>query len=517
MKLDDFLVKTYGYNPDIKDSIKGYYEQWLSWYRGNVKSFHNYFIYNGKTKVKKQRYTLNMAKEISEDWSDILWSEKCQISLKDENSQDQFDELVNKLDLYAIINQALEKSGALGTEASVVSVYDIIEYQDSMILDVSEAKTRIDLVDFDNIFPLSWDNKGIYECAFGSTTYKNGKKYVVLSVHKLNDKKEYVIYNHLFEETNGVLTEITEQDGITKEFNTKSNIKWFSIFKPLLTNNLFNNSPFGIPHYANAIDNLKSVDICFDALKTEIQEGKRRTFVRADMMNYDEGEQKLTFDPNDTSIYVLPKGATKDDLIQNDSEEFRTDKLINSLNTSLNILGSKVGFGENHYHFDGTNLSTATAVVSSNSKLFRRKKKLEIGYESAIYDLIQAVCYVSSEFGQYNINTEDMVVQFDDSIVEDKEAESNRALRELSAGVISKVEYREKIFGETKEIAEKEIQEIEESEASVEQLLGTENTIQKDENTQKTQEDESVEQIESEEDEKSSNSKQNKATKNSKK
>ena len=520
MKLDDFLVKTYGYNPDIKDAIKSYYEQWLSWYRGNVRSFHNYFIYNGKSKVKKQRYTLNMAKEISEDWSDILWSEKCQISFKNEKSQEQFDELTDKLDLYAIINQALEKSGALGTEGAVVSVYDIIENQDSMILDVSEAKTRIDLVDFDNIFPLSWDNKGIYECAFGSTSYKNGQKYVVLSVHKLNDKKEYVIYNHLFEETNGVLTEITEQDGITKEFNTKSDIKWFSIFKPLLTNNLFNNSPFGMPHYANAIDNLKSVDICFDALKTEIQEGKRRTFVRADMMNCDDGTQKLTFDPNDTSIYVLPKGATKDDLIQNDSEEFRTGQLIETLNTELNILGSKVGFGENHYHFDGTNLSTATAVVSSNSKLFRRKKKLEIGYESSIYDLIQAVCYVSSEFGQYSIDTEDMVVQFDDSIIEDKEAESNRALRELSAGVISKVEYREKIFGETKEIAEKEIQEIEESEPNVEELLGTKNTIQdteNEDNEEKTEEKDVVEQNENEEDEESSNSKQNKATKNSKK
>jgi A118 family predicted phage portal protein len=141
----------------------------------------------------------------------------------------------------------------------------------------------------------------------------------------------------------------------------------------------------------------------------------------------------------------------------------------------LNILGNKVGFGENHYHFDGTVLSTATAVVSSNSKLFRRKKKLEIGYESAIYDLVKAICYASSVFGTYNINTEDMVIQFDDSIIEDKEAESNRALREVSAGVMSKVEYREKIFGETPEIAEEEIRKIQENEPGIEDLLGTRN------------------------------------------
>ena len=64
----------------------------------------------------------------------------------------------------------------------------------------------------------------------------------------------------------------------------------------------------------------------------------------------------------------------------------------------------------------GTNLSTATAVISSNSKMARRMKKLQIGYESAIYDLVKAICYVSTQFGTYNINTDDMVIQFDDSV-----------------------------------------------------------------------------------------------------
>lgn len=471
MKLEDFLQINYGYNPNVKDVLKTYIEQWKSWYAGNVKSFHNYFIYNGKNKIKQKRFTMNMAKEISEDWSDILWSEKCEINMKNENSQKQFEELVNSLDLYSLINQSIEKSGALGTESAVVSVYDIVQNEDGMYLDVSNAKTRVDLVDIDWIYPLTWSNKGITECAFGSVEYIKGQKYVVCSVHKKADNDNYVIYNHLFRDTNGNLTEITEEETMSK-FDTKSNIPWFAIFKPLLTNNLFNNSPFGIPHYANAIDNLKAVDISFDALKNEIKDGRRRTFVSAEMLNYDDGTQKLTFDPEDTTVYQLPKGATKDDMIQSDSDDLRTDKQIETLNTNLNILGNKVGFGENHYHFDGTNLSTATAVISSNSKLFRRKKKLEIGYESAIYDLVKAICYASSKFGTYNINTEDMVIQFDDSIIEDKEAESNRALREVNAGLMGKAEYREKIFGETPEIAEQEIQKIKEQDPTLADIMG---------------------------------------------
>lgn len=475
MKLEDFLQKEYGYNPEVKDVLQTYIDQWKSWYRGNCKDFHNYFIYNGKKKVNQKRFTMNMAKEISEDWSDILWSEKCEISMADESSQEQFDELIDNLDLYSLINQSIEKSGALGTESAVVSVYDLIQNEDGMYLDVSNAKTRVDLVDIDWIYPLSWNNKGITECAFGSVEYVKGIRYVVLSVHKIAEDGNYHIYNHLFRDNNGNLTEITEEEDTMRDFNTLSNVPWFAVFKPLLTNNLFNNSPFGIPHYANAIDNLKAVDICFDALKNEINDGRKRTFVRADMFNYDEGKQRLVFDPNDTTVYQLPSGATKDDLIQSDSDDLRTTNQIETLNTNLNILGNKVGFGENHYHFDGTTLNTATAVVSSNSKLFRRKKKLEIGYESAIYDLVKAICYASSTFGTYNINTDDMVIQFDDSIIEDKEAESNRALREVSAGVKSRVEYRELIYGETKEIAEQAIKEIQENNPSIDDLLGTRN------------------------------------------
>ena len=45
-------------------------------------------------------------------------------------------------------------------------------------------------------------------------------------------------------------------------------------------------------------------------------------------------------------------------------------------------------------------------------------------------------------------------------------------MAEVSAGLIGKVEYRMKIFGETKEIAEEKIKEIEESNPSIEDLLG---------------------------------------------
>ena len=476
MKLEEFLAKNYNYNENVKNAMQTYITQWESWYKGKVARFHNYFIYNGQRKVKQERYSMNMAKEISEDWADTIWSEKCEISMKDENSNTEFENLIDTLNLYTIINQTLERAGALGTSATVTSIYDIKASEDNLVLDVTEAKPRIDIVDVDDIYPLSWDNTGITECAFASVKYIKGKKYVECSVHKLNDKGNYVIYNHLFREENGNLTEVETGEDTLNEFDTKSNIKWFSIFKPLLTNNIVKNNPFGISYIANAIDCLKAVDIAFDALKNEVVDGKKRTFVRSDLLSFEDGTQKMVFDPNDISVYVLPKGATKDDLIQHDAENLRTASQIETLNTELNVLGTKVGFGENHYHFDGQTLNTATSVISSNSKMFRRKKKLEIGYESSIYDLVYGLCYAVSTFGKYNINTDDMVIKFDDSIIEDKEAESQRALAEESRGIISKSEYRERIFGETTEIAKQKIAEISENEPSIEEIIGNTNT-----------------------------------------
>lgn len=472
MKLEDFLAKTYNYNPDIKNAMQTYINQWESWYKGNVKSFHNYFVYNGEKKIRKKRYTMNMAKTSCEDWGDIIWSEKCKVSMKNNKSQQQFDELVDDLNIYDIINQVLEKAGAMGTCATVVSAYDLVQNEDTLEIDATNAKLRLDIVDVDWIYPLSWNNKEITECAFGSVQYKNGVRYVICSVHKLDENGNYVIYNHLFQDTQGSLTEVVDEHGTFSKYETGSNKKWFSVFKPNLTNNICSNSPFGISYYANAIDELKTVDICFDSLQTEVNEGKRRTFVSADVMNYDKGTQNMTFDPNDTTIYRLPKGANADDLIQDNTSPLRINDIVSALNMALNLLGNALGFGENHYHFDGTNLSTATAVISSNSKLFRRKKKLEIGYESSVYDLIMAICYVASKYNIKNIDTNSMVIQFDDSIVEDKEAESIRASREVSQGIISKAEYRMKIFGESKEIAENNIKKIAEENNEIDQLLG---------------------------------------------
>lgn len=469
MTIESFLKDTYGFDDTITKGWTKYTSLWRSWYNGKVKRFHDYRIYNGKKHITLERLSMQMAKKCCEDWADLLFNERCTVSLADENSLVELLGVLSANDFWTLMNHAIESSGAMGTGALVVSVEDIKTNADANIIDVSEAATKIRYVDIDGIYPFSWDGKHVTECAFAARATAKGKSCIYLSVHVLENGK-YVIYNHAFQEKNGAITQ-TESD-VMKRFDTKSAVKWFSVITPSGLNQIQPASPWGVPYYANAIDVLKALDIAFDSLNNEIQLGRKRIFARQDMFNISENGVDAVFDDNDISVYMLPKGATSSDLIQPESSELRVEQLKQDIELNLTVFSNLVGLGENHYKLESAAGQTATAVISQNSAMFRRKKKHETALENALYDLLNAVAYASTVFGNLNINTDGMVIQFDDSIIEDKEAFSNRALREMAAGALSPVEYRMKVYGETKEVAEVAISEIENKYPTVEMLVG---------------------------------------------
>ena len=465
MKLDSYLSSEYGYNSEVKDIWNPNLVLWKSWYKGKVDKFHEYKIYNGKKHINRTRKSLQMAKKCAEDWADLLFNEKCKISVADEQSNKHLTEVLIKNNFWTYTNKAIERAGASGTGAIVVSVHDISVGSNENVIDVTTAETKIDYVDADSMYPLSWDNSGITECAFAKALTKRGKKYVHLTVHKLNEVGNYVIHNKVFLDVQGSLSAV-EEAGVIEEFDTNSSKPWFVVLSPQQNNNIVEDVPWGLPFFANAIDTLESIDLDFDSLQHEIFASRKRTFVRQEAMQVDtkSGEICDTFDPNDVTLYVLPDGYSKEDLIQTEGSEIRVASLCEGLSKTLAIFGDQVGFGPGKYKFDPQSMATATEVISQNSPMFRRKKKHETGIEDAIYDLVEAIAYASTEFGAYSINTNGLTIAFDDSVIEDKEAISNRALREQAAGLISRVEYRMRVFGEDEATARTAIEKIKKEE-----------------------------------------------------
>lgn len=459
MNLEQFFENE-GYSIDAKEDYEKNIDIWESWYVGKVAKFHDYWIYNRPGhKVKRQKRSMQMAKKVCEDWADLLFDEKVKITLSDKTDNELLQKIILDLKLMLLINRGVERSFALGTGALVLSVQKM--KTDGEVLDVSNSDLFAEFVDASKIYPLSWNNGEITECAFVTIKTEKGQQYAIVSMHILNEQNNYIIKNYKFKYTNQQL-EPVEDESIIEEFDTKSNLKWFSVLKPNICNNLNAESPFGISVFANAIHTLMNIDDIYDSKDLEVILGRRRTFVSEDMLTFKDnetGELTPVFDVNDISVYTLPKGFNKDQMIQSDNDDLRTDKMISDLDSELNVLSSKVGFGNERYKFDKGDIQTATGVISANSDMFRTIKKHELLLEMALVDFIQAIIYASNNFTAMSFKEEnpEIKIDFDDSIIEDKGAEQVRAQTEVSQGLRSKQDYLENIRNMSKEQAEQEL------------------------------------------------------------
>ena len=471
MNLQQFFSNE-GYDISEKLNWEKYIDIWSSWYRGKVRRFHNYYIYNGQRKVKMEKKSLQGAKKVAEDWADLLFNEKVSINLQKDEDTKALNDTLRQNNAEVIINQGLEKSFAIGTGALVVSVQDI--EQEENILDVTNAKIKLEFVECKKIIPLTWENGKIIECAFVTTKHKKGQTYIYIAMHVLNDKGNYVIKNYMFKGKYSSFVEANdeEKEGFLEEFDTQSDIPWFSIIKPNICNNIDSETPFGLSVYANAIDTLKCLDNAYDGLDNEVTIGRRRTFIAEEMMTYDDGEGKMVFDPNDISVYRMPKGFNKDSMIEHDDANLRADQFISTVNYQLNILSSKVGFGQERYKFDGQAIQTATGVISENSDMFRTIKKHEQVLENSLITIVKAIAYASSIFGNQMIDATKVTIDFDDSIIEDKGAEQVRAMQEVSQGLRSKLSYMTKYQGLNEQQAQEELDTIQQEKISNQEAFG---------------------------------------------
>ena len=109
----------------------------------------------------------------------------------------------------------------------------------------------------------------------------------------------------------------------------------------------------------------------------------------------------------------------------------------------LNLLSSKCGFGENHYKYDNGNVSTATQIISENSEMFRTIKKHEIILESVLIELCRVLLRMGNAYMNAGLDENvEITVDFDDSIIEDKEVSFNRDARMVQMGIMQPYEFR---------------------------------------------------------------------------
>lgn len=450
----------------IPDSFYSKVYEWKSWYQGNVKGFHNYTVQNGERQVKCRRYSLGMGKKLCEDWANLLMNEKVQITLEGQKEQDFIDLVLTGNNFTVKANEMQELKSALGTVAYVPRVIGQEISESGDIVSGNASGIVLDYVTIENIYPLSWQNGYISECAFSSEVTRGGKDYLYLQIHRRENNGNYVIENRIYRYDNEQLADeqlvnVKGFENIPPVVHTGSDKRQFVIDRPNIANNVNYLLPTGIAIYANAIDVLQGVDIAYDSYVNEFKLGKKRIMVKPSAAQYLDGTP--AFDPDDVVFYVMPEDTEDGAVVTPIDMTLRTAEHNTGIQDQLNILSSKCGFGETYYRFDGGSVATATQVISENSTMFRTIKKMEIVLEQALVELCRILLRMGNTAMNAGLNEDvEISIDFDDSIIEDKQTDFTRDMQLLQAGIMNDWEFRAKWMNEDEETAKAALPKMQE-------------------------------------------------------
>lgn len=451
---------------------------WESWYKGKVRNFTRYRVYSGQgTYSIKHRKGLGMAKKLAEDIADLLLNERVQITLSDETTGDFVSEVLRQNGFLVLGNDYQERKAYSGTVAYIPYLQDAEADEEGRIIP-GTGKIGIDYVSAKDIYPISWNNGKITECAFTFQKTVARRKYIQVQIHQMEETEQglqYVIENNVLECQTGSREgkELKEEEwkqlkpfrNLSTRVETGSSEPQFTIDRLNIVNNADEDesNPMGIAIYANSIDILKKLDIEYDSYNNEFDLGRKRIFVAPEMIRNIDGNP--AFDPEDTVFYQLPDNYDKDKegLIKEINMDLRSEQHSKAINDDLNYLSLKCGFGTERYKFDSSGVKTATEVISENSDMYRMIKKHEIILEDVLKELIQIIIRLGIVLGNpLNPDTE-ITIDFDDSIIEDKQAERQSDRQDVSMGAMPLWEYRAKYYGETEEKAKASVEQPEDT------------------------------------------------------
>lgn len=469
-------IFSYFKNKGIDTLDPAFYRQievWRSWYNSNVRKFHKYKVYRGNgTSVNCTRYALGMAKKVCEDMADLLLNEKVTITVSDQTTDSFVKKVLESNTWEELGNEYQEWKSALGTVAYVVYIKDATVDEAG---NMTGGSVGINYVEAANIYPTSWQNKVITECIFTFPKIYKRKRYIHFQYHRIEDvhgdrRKQYVIENAVVENTTGAGKELTPEEweeipafsGLAERIETGSDQPLFIIDRLNMVNNADEDTtnPMGVALFANGIDVIRKLDLEYDSYANEFSLGRKRIFVAPEFLTTQGGD--AVFDPQDTVFYELPEDYFKDtkEAMHEVNMELRIEEHSRAINDDLNWLSFKCGFGTDRYRFEGGQVKTATEVISENSDMYRSLTKHELVLERVLIQLIKTIIRAGVSIGIHGLkeNTE-INIKFDDSIIQDKEAEMQKDFQMLSAGIMRPDEFRAKWMGETLEQAQRNLPE----------------------------------------------------------
>ncbi len=235
----------------------------------------------------------------------------------------------------------------------------------------------------------------------------------------------------------------------------------FGVLRMSHANNLDISSPYALPIFSDAIEELKDLDIAYSRNSKEIKDSKRTVLLDSDRLlpsggkvkntvtGFEEKREELKLPDFVKAVY----GSGNEEVYHEINPELRTDERLTGINALLSQIGFKVGFSNGYFVFnEKTGMVTATQVESDDRRTIQFIKDVRDKLEDCLGGLIHALNAFADLYDLAPVGEYEVVFDFGD-ITYNQEEDRARWYGYVVAGKIPFWFYLKKFEGMTEDEA----------------------------------------------------------------
>lgn len=407
----EFLQKK-GYT--VNDNALTVIQACDDWYSNRIiEDFHKRKTLNG---IPYELNRLNFGKRCCSDDANLC--EVLEINAGDGEQADFVNDALGKSEFNTQYRKQLEKTSADGTTACYIRLDNATFMNNGS---VQGGTIKLNYVEADAFMPLTVENDIVTEAAFSGSALSKGKKQTTLVLFTLGENGMYTAETHVFDDKGN---EIKDMETIVQ----LGDVKPFAVMRNAEVNNLDDMTGYGLPKLWDAIPALKVVDLCYNVLFSDLDKAEKIILINELLCEFDDnGRPRLTPEQKKLFVFTGEKLPDEKGMIQEYNPEIRIDQVTKAFELALSLLSMSFGYGTKKYSFENGQITTATEYVGERQDQMQelnRQRQEAIRY---IQDICRAVMWFANTFQGKAFNLEqEILVDFDDSYITDREAELER-------------------------------------------------------------------------------------------
>lgn len=240
----------------------------------------------------------------------------------------------------------------------------------------------------------------------------------------------------------------------------------FGVLRMPAANNVDLGTALGLPIYAEAIEEMKDLDIAYSRNAGEIFDSEK-IILADDRLMYDSGSNLKTRGLPDVKLPHYVKnvfGASPEEFYQEINPQLNTDTRLSGINALLSQIGYKCGFSNGYFVFnEATGIQTATGVEAEQQRTIQLIKDVRDKLESCLNDAIYAMSVYADLYSLAPVGNYEVVYDFGD-ITYNREEDRARWWQYVTQGRVPAWMYFVKFEGMTEEEARAMVEEAQPAE-----------------------------------------------------